>query len=58
MVSVLADEAPDSLQLLLLLPGQRLQQLTLPLLQHCTQALKPLVQQLLLPPAVFLKNQE
>lgn len=56
MVSILADEAPDALQLLLLLAGQRLQQLGLALLQHGAQGLEPLVKQLLLPPAVVLKE--
>lgn len=56
MVSILADEAPDSLQLPLLLVGQRLQQLGLALLQHRAQGLEPLVQQLLLPPAVVLNE--
>lgn len=43
MISILTDEAADALQLFLLLPGQRLQEFALTLLQHRAQGLEPLV---------------
>lgn len=58
MVAVLPDEAPDTLDFLLLLPPDLLQQLLLAFLQDAIERVKAQAEVLLLPSPILLWGEE